>query len=220
MKRIFMILGLLAVALIIAIWRAPASLLAGVLPTEMSRVVQLHQATGTLWHGSALFSLPGVPPSLALAWSCRPSISPLGVRCELSESASALITVDLLSSTLRAERVSATLPIQAAAAGAVMAASPHVVAGFSEILATRNSVAIKGSLRAADASYRVGSAETSLGEVTMECAPAPDALSSACSLSNRGGNARLDGRLSLAPNKASGTLELTPANGPTQRVVF
>ena len=101
-----------------------------------------------------------------------------------------------------------------------MATSSNVVASFSEILATRNSLAIKGNLRAVDASYRVGSSETSLGEVTMECAPTPDALSSSCSISNRGGTARLDGKLLLTLGKASGVLELTPANGPTQRVVF
>ena len=220
MKRVFIALALLAVALIVAIWRAPATLIAGVLPPEISRVAQLHQATGTLWRGSALFSVTGVPPSLSVGWQCRPSLSPLGVRCELSESLNALITIDVFASKLIAERISASLPIQVAAAGAASAASPIVVANFSEIIASRSSLSVKGNLRASDATYRFGNTETSLGELTVECAPAADKGSSSCAISNRGGNARLDGKLSLTSSKASGTLELAPANGSAQRVNF
>ena len=220
MKRFFIALALLAVALIVAIWRAPASFIAGMLPPEISRVAQLHQATGTLWRGSALFTVTGVPPSLSLAWQCRPSLSPVGARCELSESLSALVTLDVLPNKLTAERVSASLPIQVAAAGAASATSPVVVANFSEIIASRSSLSIKGNLRVSDAMYRLGNTETSLGELTVECASAADNVSSTCAISNRGGNARLDGRLSLTTSKASGSLELTPANGPTQRVNF
>lgn len=220
MKRIFMALALITVALIVAIWRAPASLVAGLLPPEVSRVAQLHQATGTIWRGSALFSLTGVPPSLSVAWQCRPSAAPLGLRCELSESLSALVTVDIFASKLTAERVSASLPIQVTATGAATATSPNVVANFSEITASRGAVSIKGNLRASDASYRFGNTETALGELTVECAPSPDTTSSNCTVSNRGGSARLDGKLSLNGNRASGSLELTPANGPTQRINF
>ncbi len=220
MKRIFTAIALLAVALIVAIWRAPASLIAGLLPTEISRVAQLHQASGTIWRGGALFSVTGVPPSLSLAWQCHPLLSPLGVRCELSESLNALVTVDVLANKVIAERVTASLPIQVTAAGSATATSPNIVANFSEITASRSSLFIKGNLRASDASYRFGNTETSLGELTVECAPSTDTISSSCTVSNRGGNARLDGKLSLTSNKASGSLELTPANGPAQRVNF
>ena len=220
MKRFFIALALLAVALIVAIWRAPASFIAGMLPPEISRVAQLHQAAGTLWRGSALFTVTGVPPSLSLEWQCRPSLSPLGARCELSESLSALVTLDVLANKLTSERVSASLPIQVTAAGAASATSPVVVANFSEIIASRSSLSIKGNLRASDAMYRLGNTETSLGELTVECASAADNVSSTCAISNRGGNARIDGKLSLTTSKASGLLELTPANGPTQRVNF
>ena len=220
MKRIFIVLALIAVALIVAIWRAPATLIAGVLPPEISRVAQLHQATGTIWRGNALFSVTGVPPSLSLAWQCRPSLAPLGVFCEMSESLSALVTLDIFANKMVAERVSASLPIQVTAAAAATANSPNVIASFSEITASRNALSIKGNLRASDAGYRFGNIETSLGELTVECAPSPDTTSSNCTVSNRGGNARLDGKLSLTRNKASGSLELTPANGPVQRVNF
>ncbi len=220
MKRLLLALALLAIALAVAIGRVPASLIAGVLPPESSRVAQLHQITGTIWRGSARLSVIGVPPSLSLAWQCRPSLAPLGVRCELSEALSALVSVDVLGNKVSAERVSALLPIQANVAGAAAAASPSVIATFSEITVSRSALSIRGNLRASDASYRFGTTETSLGELTVECAPSADATHSTCTVSNRGGNARLDGKLSLTSTKAGGSLELTPANGPMQRVNF
>ena len=220
MKRIFIALALLAVALIVAIWRAPASLIAGVLPPEISRVAQLHQTTGTIWRGNALFTVTGVPPSLSLAWQCRPWLAPLGLRCELNEALSALVTVDVVANKLIAERGFASLPIQVTVAGVATATSPTVVASFSEITASRSALAIKGNLRASDASYRLGTTETTLGELTVECAPSLDTTNSTCTVSNRGGNARLDGKLLLTSSKAGGSLELTPVNGPAQRVNF
>ena len=224
MKRMLIALMLLAVTLTVAIWRAPASLIAGVLPSEISRFAVVHQVTGTMWRGRALFSVNGVPPSLSLAWLCRPSLAPLGLGCELSESLSAEVTVDVFANKLIAERVSASLPIQVTVAGAATVTSPNVIASFSDVIASRGSLSIKGNLRARDVGYRFGDTETLLGELSVECAPSPDAINanatSTCTISNRGGNARLDGKLLLTSNKASGSLELTPANGPTQRVNF
>ena len=220
MKRFFVFLSLLTVALMVAVWRAPASLIAGLLPAEISRVAQLHQTTGTIWRGSALFSVAGVPPSLSVAWQCAASFAPLGLRCELNESLNARVTVDVLANQLIAKRVSANLPIQLTVGGVATATSPNVIANFSEIAASRNGLSVKGSLRASDAGYRFGNTEASLGELTVECTPAADATNSTCTISNRGGNARLEGKLSLTSNKASGSLELTPANGSAQRVNF
>ena len=220
MKRIFVVLALVTVSLIVAIWRAPASLIAVALPPEISRVVVLHQITGTLWRGSMLFSVSGVPPSLSVAWQCRPSLAPLSLRCELSESLSALVTVDVFANKLIAERVSASLPIQFTIVGAAAATSPYVVAIFSEVIASRSTLSLKGNLRAKDAGYRFGNTETLLGELTAECAPSSDATTSTCTISNRGGSARLDGKLSLTSSKASGSLDFTPTNGPAQRINF
>ena len=224
MKRMLIALMLLAVTLTVAIWRAPASLLASAIPAEISRVSTLHQVTGTIWRGTALLSVTGVPPSLSVAWLCHPSVAPLGVRCEITESLNARVTVDVFANKLVMERVSASMPILLTLAGAATATSPNVVANFSEIVASRSALSIKGNLRASDASYRFGSSETALGELTLDCAPSPDTANakatSTCTVSNRGGNARLDGKLLLTSSKASGSLELTPANGPTQRINF
>ena len=220
MKRILIWLGLVLVALSMIIWRAPASLFAVAIPPEFSRAIQLHEFTGTIWQGRALFSVTSVPPSLALAWTCRPSLSPIGVRCQLSESATALVNFELLTNVVHAERVTAQLPIQLSAAGVALAASPNVVANFPEIHVSKSHVAVTGSVRASDASYRLGGYDIVLGELTVDCAPASGASSSTCTLSNRGGGARLDGKFTISSGKTSGSLELTPVNGPMQRVVF
>lgn len=232
MKRILTWSGLVLVALSVLVWRAPASLVAAALPPEISRAMQLHELTGTLWQGRALFSVTSIPPSLALAWACRPSLSPLGVRCVLSESASALLTFDLLANAVHAERVTAQVPIQLSAVGIAQAGSPNLVVNFPEILVGKNRVDITGGLRASEATYRLGGDDLALGELTVECAPATDAASansaigakasrgSNCTLSNRGGGARVDGKISISSSNAGGTLALTPANGPTQRITF
>ena len=142
------------------------------------------------------------------------------MRCELSEAITALITLDVFANRVIAERVTASLPVQATVAGAATASSASVIATFSEITASHGTLSIKGNLRASDASYRFGTTETSLGELTVECVPSADAINSVCTVSNRGGNARLDGKLSLTSTKVGGSLELTPATGPTQRVNF
>ncbi len=222
MKRILVALALLVVVLAVAIWRAPASLIAGLLPPEASRVAQLHQVSGTIWEGRALFSVTGVPPTLSLAWLCRLSFAPLGTRCALSESLSAQVVADVFAGKLTAEHINASLPIQLTVAGAATVTSPNVVANFSEIAVSRSTLSIKGNLRAGDAGYRLGNSDTALGELTVECAPTAEPVNagSSCAVSNRGGNARLDGKISLSSTKASGSLELTPANGPAQRVAF
>jgi hypothetical protein len=219
-KRILIAFALISVALVVAIWRAPASLIAGLLPPNVSRFVQLHQLTGTVWQGSALFSVTGAPPTLSVTWQCRPSVTPLGLRCELSDSVSAVVTANLFSNTLRADQVSAALPIDFTLSGAAAGSSPNVVATVDQVSASATSLAIEGNVRATDATYRIGGSETSLGELTLDCSPSTDASSTTCSVSNRGGGARVDGRLVLSVDKASGSIELTPTNGPAQRVTF
>ena len=220
MRRLLVWILLLAVTLTVAMWRAPASMIALFLTPESARIAQLHSLTGTLWSGAATLSITGVPPTLSVAWRCRPSLSPLGLYCQLNDSIAGSVSVDALASALRAETLTATLPIQVAAAGITLGGSPQVMADFASVVATKNALAIKGTVRAFDAVYRVGNGTVAIGELTVDCAPAADAISSTCAVSNRGGSARLDGKLTLTPSKASGELTLTPTGGATQRVVF
>ena len=211
---------LLVVALGVFVWQLPASIIAGLLPSETSRFVQLHRVTGTVWRGNALFSAIGVSPTLSLSWQCQPSISPLGVGCSIAESATGVLQLDFLSGTLTTEKVTAVLPVQLRTGSALMVESPRVAIDISSLTINAKSLAIQGNIRADSARYAFGQAPMALGEVTAECKPDLPSGTSRCSVSNRGGSARLDGQLTLTPRGASGTLELAPAGAAAQRVTF
>ena len=220
MKKIAAFLALALIALGVFLWQLPAAVVVAFLPADASKFVQLHRVSGSVWNGRALMSVIGVAPALPLAWSCRPSVSPLGVRCELRDALTGVATADVLGAAIQLERVSAVLPVQYSMGASIGASSSGLVADIATATLSQKTMAIKGSLRAANASYRAGAADVSLGEVNADCAPAPDARSTVCTLSNRGGSGRLDGTLSLTPARATGSIDLTPANGPAQRVAF
>ncbi len=221
MKRLLIFVLLLAVALGVFVWQLPASIVAGFLPREAIRLVQLHSITGTLWRGNALFSTIGVSPTLSVAWQCQPALTPLGASCALSESVTGVAQVNLLSSTLTAEKIVAVLPFQAGGGGAAfMAESPRVALDIASLTMNATTLAIQGSVRAESARYAFGQAPVTLGEVTADCKPDAASTTSRCNISNRGGNARLDGQITLTPRSASGMLELTPAGAPAQRITF
>ena len=220
MRRVLTFVLLLVVALGVFVWQLPASIVAGFLPTEATRFVQMHRITGTLWRGNALFSIIGVSPTLSIAWQCQPSIIPLGASCALSESVTGTAQVNLLSGALTAEKISAVVPVRAGGVAAFMAESPRVALDIASLTMNAASLAIQGSARAESARYAFGQAPVALGEVTADCKPDSASASSRCSISNRGGNARLDGQLNVTPRSASGTLELTPPGAPAQRITF
>ncbi len=220
MKRVLIFLLLLAVALSVFVWQLAASVVAGFLPTEASRFVQLHRITGTLWRGNALFSTMGVSPTLSVAWQCQPSVTPLGASCTLSESATGAAQINLVSGTLTAEKLSIVVPVQVGGGAAFMAESPRVALNIASLAMNTATLAISGSVRAESARYAFGQTPAALGEVTLDCKPDSASATSRCSISNRGGNARLDGQLTLTARNASGTVELTPSGAPAQRITF
>lgn len=220
MKRLLIFLLLLAVALGVFVWQLPASIIAGFVPKEASRFVQLNRITGTLWRGNVLFSTIGVAPALSVTWQCQPSIMPLGASCALSDSVTGVAQVDLFSTTLTAGKITAGLPVQVGGVAAFMAESPRVALDIASLTLNATTLALLGSVRAESARYAFGQTPVALGEVTADCKPDPSSASSRCSISNRGGTARLDGQLRLTPRSASGTLELTPSGAPAQRITF
>ena len=220
MKRLLIFILLLTVALGVFVWQFPASIVAGILPAEASRFVQLHRITGTFWRGNALFSMIGVSSTLSVTWLCQPSIMPLGASCALSESVTGAAQVNLLSSTLTAEKITAVLPVQVGGGAAFTAESPRVALDISSLTMSATTLTMLGSVRAESARYGFGQTPVALGEVTADCKPDSESATSRCSISNRGGNARLDGQLTLTPKSTSGTLELTPSGAPAQRITF
>ena len=221
MKRLLIFVLLLAIALGVLVWQLPASILARLLPTEATRFVQIHRITGTVWRGNALFSTIGVSPTLSVAWQCQPSLSPMGASCTLSESLTGVAQLNLLSSTLLAEKLTAVLPVQVGSGGAAfMVESPRVALDIAALTLSATTLTIQGSVCAQSARYAFGQTSVALGEVTADCKADAGAATSRCSISNRGGNARLDGQLTLTPRGGNGSLELTLPGAPAQRVTF
>lgn len=221
MKRVLSVITLLLIAAAVLLWRLPASVLRLALPPELARVVQLHRLDGTVWHGSTLVTVSSVPPALPLAWTCRPVLWPLGVTCELRDAVGGNVTLNAVSQEVIAERITASVPLRVATGNQVIAQTPRVTASLAAATIARDRVLLKGNLRANDAAYRFGNADLQLGEVSLDCMAAPEVRGgSVCTIANRGGAARLDGRLQVSSRAVTGSIELTPAGGVTQRIGF
>ncbi len=220
MKRLLTWSGLIVIALLICVWRLPASVVVALLPAEAVRIVQLYRASGTLWNGSAQLNVLGVPPTLAVTWRCHLTLLPLGARCDLSDAINGSINVGALSLTLTGEQLTASVPLEVTPVAGVTGSSARVAAIVNSVSLSATALSLKATLRADDARYRLGQSEVLLGEITADCAPSADGAASTCSIANRGGNAKLDGRITLTPSKASGSMDLTPTNGAAQRVTF
>ncbi len=220
MKKVLTTLTLLLTTLGVFVWQLPASAIVALLPADASRFVQTHRVSGRLWDGRALVSVIGVAPALPLAWLCRPSLLPLGMRCELQDAVTGTFVIDALDRTIQFDRMTALVPVRYLTGMRVGAWSSAVAADIATARLSQQTIAIKGSLRAADAGYRAGAADVAVGDVTVDCIPTADAHATACALSNRGGSGRLDGQLNLTPGRMSGNIELTPSNGTPQRVAF
>ncbi|MBL8310844.1 MAG: hypothetical protein JNL19_10520 [Burkholderiales bacterium] len=223
MKRIVIWIGLAAVACLVCLWRLPASVMLAALPAKAAAQVQVHRISGTVWQGELLASVTGVAPALPLAWACRPSLSPVGIACRITGGLSGELSFGLLDSTLLAQGVQASVPIQAGVPGGRVTAAPLQVQ-IKSVQASTTTVELNGSARAVDVVLRLGAAATPLGEVTLDCTPDAAAGGPAsrtrCTVGNRGGAARLDGQLTLTTSGASGAVDFTPAGGPRQSIRF
>jgi len=220
MRRLLFGLLLIAIASAVCIWRLPASVALAALPASASSVVRLHQVNGTVWAGSAQLSVQHVPPAIAISWTCRPALAPFGIACELRDSVAGRVGVALFERALTAQQLTATVPLQIQAAGVALGGSPRVAVNIADLSLNQTQLSLKAVARADDTVWRFGQVEMRLGELSLDCVPAADRASASCALSNRGGDARLDGKATLTPQRASGSIELTPANGPVQRFAF
>lgn len=221
MKRALGLILLSTTMLVVFVWQLPASVIAGFIPLEANRFLQVHRISGTIWRGNALFASVGIAPTLSLSWRCQPIVAPLGVSCTLSDSVTGAFKVGFFSSTLSAEKLAATLPVQLNVAnGAAMAVSPRVTLNVESLTLSATTMAITGSVRAEAARYAFGQSPVSLGEVSADCKPDASNVASTCSIGNRGGSARLDGQISLSARKLGGSIELVAPGTPAQRITF
>lgn len=223
MKRLLGIVALALIALAVLAWRMPASVIRLTMPAQAAKFVQLHALDGTLWQGRARFTPTAVPIAVPIAWSCRPSLAPLGLRCTLHDGLSAEITLDAWRAMIHVTRLtSAALPVQYAAGAIPIVEASDLVFTITEGRAARDTLALGGNVRARNVRATLAAAPLALGEVTLDCAPdtAPASAQTRCTLANRGGGARLDGTLTLGMGGASGTVTLTPVNGAAQQLRF
>ena len=90
----------------------------------------------------------------------------------------------------------------------------RVVADVVAATLARDRLVVKGNLRGQDAAYR-SATPTSPRAKSARIARLRQLVAdgSVCTLANRGGSARIDGRLQLAPRAVTGSVELTPAGG-------
>ena len=78
--------------------------------------------------------------------------------CELGGALTGVATADVPGAAIQIERVSAMLPFQYAMGTSIGASSSGVAADIASATLSRQTMAIKGSIRATDATYRAGAA--------------------------------------------------------------
>ena len=212
------------IALAVLLWRLPASSALVFAPaqakTQFSKFIMLHQIDGTLWHGSARFTAVAIPASMQLAWDCAPAFAALAIDCQLSGAASGRLRVQPFAQRVQAERVSSQFALRFAANPTVLTSSESVSVTLTRLEASGAQLALDGGIVARDASYQLGQTTVDLGEVFVDCKPAADNASSACTIKNRASAARLDGTLTLNAQRAGGSIELSAPGMSAQRISF
>jgi hypothetical protein len=217
-KRIAFVLLLILIAVVAALWRLPASIIITVLPDSVSRQiaphVSVHALDGTIWKGSARFSLAAVPPSLRVEWRCVPSVAPVGLNCDLGDAATGNVHVAAFENLVTLSQIKIAQPVRLFVNGLRAFDSDLLTINVSNVVLSNqraavsaNAVAIAGVSR-----LRGNAAPLVLGEVSLDCAPVDNSETSRCTLRNRAGEQRIDGQIELRPNRVSGSVSTgTPA---------
>jgi hypothetical protein len=222
-KAAFVLLALL-IALAVLLWRLPVSSALLVIPSPSnapwSKFLSLHEVNGTLWRGSARFSVSAVPVAQLLQWRCAPSVASFAIDCDLGGALSGRIVLRPLARGVQAERLSSDIALQFAANPSVVAASERVALTIARLDANDSRVSLEGGIVARDTSYRIGDKTFDLGEVFIDCKPVTDKAESACAIKNRASATRLDGVLTLSARRASGSIEINEHGMNPQKMSF
>jgi hypothetical protein len=217
-KRVAFVLLLILIAVAVALWRLPASIIITVLPDSVSRKiaphVSMHALDGTVWNGSARFSLAAVPPTLRVEWRCVPGVAPVGINCDLGDAATGNVRVAAFENSVTLSQIKIAQPVRISANGLRAFDSDLLSINITNAMIsnqratiTANAVAIASVSR-----LRGNAAPLVLGEVSLDCAPVDNSETSRCTLRNRAGEQRIDGQIELRPNRVSGSVSTgTPA---------
>jgi hypothetical protein len=226
-KRIMFALLLIAFAVVVAIWRLPASAIIAMLPDsvaqKMSQQVSIHEVNGTLWNGNARFTVSAIPPTLRVSWQCAPNMLKLAIECTLTDSITGSLAASLPSQSLALSDLKVAVPIRLNVANTGMFESELVNVSVSAALLSSSQTAITAGLSAVNAVTTTGSTSFALGEISLDCAPmdkSDKADSSRCTLRNRASDNRVDGQIDVSAAKATGAITFTPAGGSQQRFSF
>jgi hypothetical protein len=222
-KRVAFVLLLMLVAVAVALWRLPASIILTVLPDSVSRQIaphlSVHALDGTIWNGSARLSLAAVPPTLRIEWRCIPNIAPIGLNCNLGDAATGNVRVAAFENSVTLSQINIAQPVRLSVNGLRAFDSDLLSINITNAMIsnqratiTANAVAIAGVSR-----LRGNAAPLVLGEVSLDCAPVDNSETSRCTLRNRAGEQRIDGQIELRPNRVSGSVS---TGSPAQTFTF
>jgi Type II secretion system (T2SS), protein N len=224
MKRIAFCALLMLVAVAVALWAMPASIAIALLPNavaqQMAKHVAFHEITGTLWQGSARFTVSAVPPTLRVSWRCAPSIASLAIDCQWSDAITGNTSIAPFQKRITISALKAAIPLRVSLPGANVFASEWVSLELKTATVSAQQTWLTGSLIATNAVSYTGNTSINLGEISIDCVPLEKAATSRCTLRNRASDNRVDGQIELSADRVSGSATFTPAGGATQQISF
>jgi hypothetical protein len=221
-KRAALILSMGLIALVVFLWRFPASAALSFLPkNEVTKNwVKLHELRGTLWAGSARFTVNGIPATQTLSWSCAPSVFSLTIECALGNAITGRIAIQPLSRTLIASDLETTQSLQWSGVANSAFSSDIATIKVSSATFSPKLAQVTANAIAKGVDTRTGNAALSWGEVSLDCAPIDQSAVSKCALRNRASDNRLDGNIDISATRASGNVTITPSGASPQRIAF
>jgi hypothetical protein len=222
MKRVAIILAVTVVALVVFLWRVPASVALWLLPNQepTKNWVKLHELRGTVWSGRANATLIAIPATQTLSWSCSPQLFSLSISCELRDALTGQVTIQPLAQTLTASNIDTAQAIQWSGIANSALSSELTTIKISSALFSSNVLHISANAIAKGVETRANNSVFSLGEVSIDCAPNNQASGSSCTLRNRASENRVDGSFELTSRRATGTVTFKPAGASEQRFSF
>jgi hypothetical protein len=221
-KHVALVFAVTVVALVVFLWRMPASAALWLLPhhEQTKNWVKLHELRGTLWSGGASATLIAIPATQTLTWSCSPHVFSLSISCELGSALTGQVTIRPLAQTFTASNIETAQAIQWSGIANSALSSELATIKISSALLSSNVLHVSANAVAKGVETRANNTVFSLGEVSIDCAPNNQASGSSCTLRNRASENRVDGSVELTSRRASGNLTFKPASASEQRFSF
>jgi hypothetical protein len=222
-KRIVFALLLVIIAACVALWRMPASVAMLFVPDVVARNiaahVSVHALDGTLWNGNAQFTLSAVPPTLRVDWRCTPSVSPIGLNCDMSDAITGNVRFAAFDNSVTLSQIKMAQPVRLSVNGLRAFDSDLLSVSIAAATLSKERAAVSANAVSVGSTSRLrgNAAPIALGEISVDCAPVDSADASRCTLRNRAADQRIDGQIELRPNRVSGSIN---TGSPAQTFTF